>query len=102
MRAAALLLLAGCAQIFGLSSPHPAADAAATDDAVDGHVDLPDAAPGHCITIADCPTSVCLPSTVCAADSDVAWLSATGSVNPDCTMAMPCMSLVRRPGTTSR
>lgn len=95
MRAAALLVLAGCAQIFGLSSPHPAGDAATADavDAQDGHIDLPDAAPGHCVTIADCPTSVCLPSTVCAAESDVAWLSATGTGNSVCTMAMPCTSL---------
>jgi hypothetical protein len=96
MRAAALLLLAGCAQIFGLSSPHPAGDAAAGDGAVDtpdGHVDLADAAPGHCITIADCATSVCLPSTVCAADTDVAWLSAAGTLNQACTMAMPCNAL---------
>jgi hypothetical protein len=30
---------------------------------------------------------------VCAAETDVAWLSATGTLNPDCTMATPCTSL---------
>jgi hypothetical protein len=98
MRAAALLLLAGCAQIFGLAAPHPAADDAAvtdglTADTPDGHIDLADAAPGHCVTIADCPTSVCLPSTVCAADTDVAWLDPIGTASSACSSAMPCNSL---------
>ena len=97
MRAAALLLLAGCAQIFGLSSPHLGDAAVGVEDssidALDAHIDIADAAPGHCVTIGDCPTSVCLPSTLCAADSDVAWLDPTGTGNGMCTMAMPCNSL---------
>ena len=97
MRTAALLLLAGCSQIFGLSSPKHAIDAAASDapgDAAgDAKIDIADAAPGHCVTQADCPTSVCLPSTVCADSMDVAWLSATGTALTACTMQAPCNRL---------
>ena len=92
MRAAALLLLAGCSTIFGLSDPHLVPDAAG-GDASGGDADLADAAPGHCVTIADCPTSACLPSTVCANDADVAWRDSTATANQACTMAMPCNTL---------
>jgi hypothetical protein len=99
-RAAALLLLAGCSKIFGLSSPQHAIDAPAADsdataiDAVDGQVDIADAAPGHCVTQADCPASVCLPSTVCADAGDVAWLSERAvSASTTCTMQAPCIRL---------
>lgn len=98
MRAAALLLLTGCSTIFGLSSPQHANDAAASDattaDTTDAKLDIPDAAPGHCLTQADCPTSVCLPTTVCAAETDVAWLSSTGALNATCTMAQPCVRML--------
>lgn len=96
-----LLLLAGCSQIFGLTPPKRIADAPADDagvdtvDAPDALVDIPDAAPGFCVTQADCPTSVCLPSTsTCASDSDVAWLSQTGTAGAPCTMAQPCSRLL--------
>lgn len=96
-RAAALLLLAGCSKIFGLSSPQHAVDAAddapAADAAADATVDIPDAAPGHCATQADCPASVCLPTTLCADASQVAWLSRTGVALAPCTMQAPCNRL---------
>lgn len=96
MRIAALLVLAGCSQIFGLSSPKHAIDAPPDDVAAgsgDASIDIPDAAPGHCVTQADCPTSVCLPSTVCADSMDVAWLSSSGVALAPCTMQAPCNRL---------
>ncbi len=104
MKQAALLLLGGCSTIFGLASPQHAIDAgpgsdAAIADTTDAKLDIPDAAPGHCLTQADCPTSVCLPTTVCAAETDVAWLSSSGSLNAACTMAQPCLRLLDALGT---
>jgi len=97
MRLAALLLLAGCSKIFGLSPPSHAIDATAADgpeaDSTDASIDIPDAAPGHCVTQADCPMSVCLPTTLCADPSDVAWLSQQGLALTGCTMQAPCNRL---------
>jgi hypothetical protein len=77
---AALLLLAGCSQVFGLHEP---SHAAAVDASADGSA-------AGCVTQAECPTSVCLPDGSCAADDDVAWLDGTGTSNMACTMAQPC------------
>ncbi|HSN30565.1 MAG TPA: right-handed parallel beta-helix repeat-containing protein [Kofleriaceae bacterium] len=97
MKQAALLLLGGCSTIFGLSSPQHAIDATATDaapaDTTDATLDIPDAAPGHCVTQADCPNSVCLPTTVCAPETDVAWLSSNGVLLGGCTKAQPCVRM---------
>lgn len=97
MKRTALLLLAGCSKIFGLSSPQHAIDAPTTDidaaGSADAGLDIPDAAPGHCVTQAECPTSVCLPTTVCADPADVAWLSQTGTALTTCTMQAPCNRL---------
>jgi len=95
MKHAALLLLAGCSQIFGLSSPKHAIDAPGdvTAGSGDASTDIPDAAPGHCVTQADCPMSVCLPTTVCADPMDVAWLSSAGTALTACTMQAPCNRL---------
>ncbi|MBV8763250.1 MAG: hypothetical protein JO257_38560 [Deltaproteobacteria bacterium] len=98
MRVAALVLLGGCSAVFGLAAPQHAVDAAddssAPGDSIDAKIDIADAAPGHCVTQADCPTSVCLPSTVCAADTDVAWLAQSGTPGSMCTMQTPCARLL--------
>jgi hypothetical protein len=86
MKQLALLVVGGCSQIFGLNSP---SHGTPIDGAADS-VDAIDAPMVGCTTIADCPTSVCLPDGTCAADADVAWLDPASTVTSPCTMAMPC------------
>jgi hypothetical protein len=89
MKQLALLVVAGCSQIFGLNSPTHGTPIDSAADAVDA-IDAIDAPAVGCTTIADCPTSVCLPDGTCAADADVAWLDPASTVTSPCTMAMPC------------
>jgi hypothetical protein len=86
MKQLALLVLGGCSQIFGLNTPSHGTPIDGATDAVDA-IDAPMVG---CTTIADCPTSVCLPSGTCAAEDDVAWLDPASTVTSSCTMAMPC------------
>jgi hypothetical protein len=101
--------LAGCNQIFGLSQAHEGADAGSSGSNVDASCD--GAAGCACKQGSDCVSQVCAIAPTlgsatgtgaCADSSDVAYVSATGSVGAPCTQQQPCATITAALTTTTQ